>query len=135
MGRDHPDGTSRTISIQVISAQAVPEIAANESPISRLSTLTTTSLSYGTVHSYTVPTSTVTVLYGLELYSNVLSKTSWQLTLKGVVQWTAQVLPSPLNIFFADARLSAGDVILLEALSSDGTQVTAYGHLEGKEVA
>mgnify|MGYP001583016275 CR=1 FL=1 len=135
MGRDHPDGTLQTIHAELIANLAVPVLATTEIPISRLGKATDSAQAYQTVLSYTVPAATIAILYGVELYSDLFAKTLWRLTIGGVVQWQDKDVPTALNTFFAEARLAAGTVILLEGKSSDGTAVTMWGSLEGKEIS
>ena len=132
---DAPDWILQTQAIEVIANLAVPVQASTEAPISRLTDLSTSSTTYGTVLTYTVPAAKQAVIYGLELYSDNWPKSRWRLTVGGVVQWTDIELPASLNMTFSEARLAAAAVVLLEGASSDGTTVRLWGHLEGKEVA
>ena len=135
MGRDHPDGTLRTIKAEIVATTVVTEIAANETPISKTSgKVTNTSQVYQTLASWTVTAARNGILYGIELYSSAFSKTLFQLTIGGVVRWTDIEWPTAFTDFFSDARLAAATVVLLEGKSSDGTSVDMWGHIEGKEV-
>ena len=112
-----------------------PEQAANEAPISRLDKVSTSSTTYVTLLTYTVPGSTSTVLYGVELFATPFNKARFQLTIGGVVQWTDKEIPTSLNVHFSDARLAATSIVLLEVKSSDGTSIDTWGALEGKELS
>jgi hypothetical protein len=135
MSRDHPDGTLRTIKAEVVSTLVVPEIAANETPISKTEgKVTNTDQTYQTLASWTVTADRNGVLYGIELYASSFSKARFRLTIGGVVRWTDTEWPTGLNALFADARLPAATVVLIEGKSSDGTSVDLWAHIEGKEV-
>ncbi len=135
MGRDHPDGTSLTLKAELVATLVVPEIAANETPISETEgKVTTTSSSYQTLASWTVAAAKNGILYGVELYAVPFATALFQLTIGGVVQWTGIEFPTGLNMIFSEARLAAGTVVLLEGKSSDATSVSLWGHIEGKEV-
>ncbi|MFQ5880565.1 MAG: hypothetical protein ACE5IZ_10385 [Dehalococcoidia bacterium] len=135
MGRDHPDGTLRTIKAEVVAAAVVNEIAANETAISKTEgKVTNTDQTYQTLATWTVTAARNGILYGVEFYASAFSKAHFQLTVAGAQQWTDVELPVAFNPHFADLRLAAGDVVLLEGKSNDGTSVNMWGHIEGKEV-
>lgn len=132
---DAPDYVLWSQHVEVVVSSPVPVGAATEICISRLNDASDSAQVYTTVLSYTAPASTVTIIYGLELYSDNFPKTLWRLTIGGTEQWANKELPASLNMIFSDARIAAGTVVLLEGKSSDGTTVQMWGHLEGKEVS
>lgn len=135
MGRDHPDGTLRTIKAELVAATVVTEIAANETPISKTQgKITNTDQTYQTLATWTVTAARNGILYGIELYAVPFSAAHFRLTIGGVVQWTNFEFPTGVNQGFSDARLVAGTVVLVEGKSNDGTSVNLWGMIEGKEV-
>lgn len=135
MGRDHPDGTLRTIRAEVVANVAVPEIAANETPISVTEgKVSNSDQTYQTLATWTVSAGKNGILYGTEFWSDTFGSTHFRLTIGGAEKWADVELPTGLSVFFSDARLAAGTVVLLEGKSSDGNSVNMWGHVEGKEV-
>ena len=135
MSRDHPAGPLQTNKADLVASTVVTEIAANETPISTtVGKVTNTNQVYQTLATWTVTAARNGVLYGIELYASLPPKALFQLTIGGVVKWTAIEFPAALPIFFGEARLPAATVVLLEGKSSDGTSVDLWGHIEGKEV-
>jgi len=135
MGRDHPDGTLRTLKAEVISTTVVTETAASETPISEIEgPVTNSDQSYQALATWTVSADANGILYGVEFHTDTFGKTHFQLTIGGIVQWTDIELPTAANPFFGGTRLPASTVVLLEGKSSDGTQVDMWGTIEGTEV-
>ncbi len=135
MSRDHPDGTLRTIKAEVVATTVVSEIAANETPISETEgKIANSDQTYQTLASWTVTAAKNGILYGIELYASAFSKAHFRLTIGGVQKWANVEWPTGLNIHFAESRLAAATVVLVEGKSNDGTSVDLWGHIEGKEV-
>lgn len=132
--QDAPDGTVWTEIISVVLDTPVPPSPAHETAITRLARLTTDSMSYGTVVSWTVTADTIGVLHQVEMMSNNYAKTRFQLTIAGVQQFTGIQLAISLTLSYPDVKLAAGDVVLLEAASSDTTEVKVDGDITGKEI-
>jgi len=132
---DAPDFTQWSQTIEIVGTTPTPETAATETPISKLNKVTTTSTTYQTLITYTVPADTNFICYGIEFYASPMAKGRFRLTIGGEEQWADQELPTAVNVHFAAARLPAATVILLEGKSSDGTSVKLWGALEGKEIA
>lgn len=101
--------------------------------ISRVGSLTATALTYATVATWTVTSGRSGRLAEISLDSTNFSKTNWQLTIGGVQQWTAFNPRSSLAIPFRDNQLPPDAIVLLEAASTDGTSITAYGSIAGQE--
>lgn len=96
--------------------------------------VTNTDQTYQTLATWTVSTSKLGILYGVELYASAFSKTRFRLTIGGVIKYADMEWPTAPNHFFTEARLATGAVVLLEGKSSDGTSVDMWGIMEGKEV-
>jgi len=135
MGRDHPDGTLRTIKAEIVASTVVTEIAANETPISKTEgKVTNTDQTYQTLASWTVTAAKNGILYGAEFYASIFPKAHFQLTIGGTVKWTNVEFPVATNPHFGEARLAADTVVLLEGKSNDGSSVDLWGMIDGKEV-
>ncbi|KKL19672.1 hypothetical protein LCGC14_2463090, partial [marine sediment metagenome] len=89
---------------------------------------------YQTLASKTIDAAKNGRLVGLGIYAGIPTRTRFQLTIGGIVQWTDIELPTAANPFFGGTRLPASTVVLLEGKSSDGTQVDMWGTIEGTEV-
>ncbi|KKM87678.1 hypothetical protein LCGC14_1266560 [marine sediment metagenome] len=136
MGRDHPDGTLRTLKAEVISTTVVTETAASETPISEIEgPVTNSDQSYQALATWTVSADANGILYGVEFHTDTFGSTHFRLTIGGVVKWENIELPTSLAVFFAEVRLPTTTVVLLEGKSSDGATVTMWGHIEGKEIS
>lgn len=135
MAGDHPDGTGQSLQAELVGTTVVPVIAAAETPIvASQGLVTNTDQTYQALATWTVTAARNGLLYGVELYTSSWSKTRWRLSIGGVVKYTAVEWPTAVNHFFAEARLAAGTIVLLEGTSSDGTSVDMWGIIEGKEV-
>ena len=135
MGRDHPDGTLRTISVSVVAGTPEPEIGGNETAVLKTSgKVSSSSQTYQTLASWTVTAARNGVLRSIELAASDYALALFQVTIAGVVQFTDLELPDALTALFAETRLEASAVVLLEGKSSDGTSVDMWGMIEGKEV-
>lgn len=132
---DAPDFSTWVQPVEVVGTTPTPTISATETVLSKLAKVTTSSTSYQELVNYTVPASTVAIIGGIEFYADPTSKGRFRLTIGGVVKWADQEIPTALNHYIADAHLAAGVVVLLEGKSSDGTEVSLWGSIEGKEVA
>jgi len=132
---DAPGFTLWQQKIEVVGTTPTPEQATTETPISEINKETTTSQTYITLVSYTVPEDTNGILYGIEMYADPIAHAEFRLTIGGTEKWAGKTIPMALNIHFADARLEPEAQVLLEVRSDDGTSIQAWGHIEGKEVA
>ena len=132
---DAPDFTTWVQTIELVGTTPTPTTPSTETLLSKLAKVTTSSTDYQTLISYTVPAATIAILGGIEFYADPTSKGRFRLTVGGVEKWADQEIPTALNHYFADARLAAATVVLLEGKSSDGTSVDLWGSIEGKEVA
>ena len=132
--QDAPDGTLWVQYIEIVSDTPIPPSPAHETAITQLDRLTTALLTYQTVVSWTVTADTIGILRHVEMESDDYEHTRFQLTIAGVVQFTDQQIEASLSLEWPDVRLAAGDVVLLEAASSDTTEVNVDGDILGKEV-
>lgn len=135
MAKDAPDGVKLITTTLIVDNEPVPEQPANETPISKTQgKVNNSDQSYQTLATWTVTSTKSGVLYGVELDSDNFPKTHFKLTIGGVQKWTNVEFQRPLNMHFAEARLPASTVVLLQGKSNDGTSVNMWGHIEGKEV-
>lgn len=132
--QDAPDGTLWTEIVSVVVDTPVPPSPAHEFAVTKLARLTTSSTDYGTVVSWTVTAARVGILQFVEMESDDYELTRFQLTIGGVVQFTDIELGASLTLEWPLVRLAAEAVVLLEAKSSDGTEVKVDGDILGKEV-
>lgn len=103
-------------------------------PISRVNRLATNdAANYQEVVSWTVAAGREGDLHEISFFSDDFTKTRFKLSIAGVQQWTDVVVGTSLSIPFRANRLKAGDTVLLEARSSDGTLVTVDGSISGAE--
>lgn len=135
MAGDAPDWVIWQQTVVTVDVTPVAEEAANETPVSKTEgKVTNSDQTYQTLATWTVTSTKVGVLYGVELYASNFSKTHFKLTIGGVVKWTDKELPAALNINMANTRLPASTVVLVEGKSNDGTSVDMWAHIEGKEL-
>ena len=107
---------------------------AEGTPISRVARLPTSdTVNYQTVATWTVASGRDGDLHEVSLFTDDFARTQWRLTIAGTQQWTDVLVGTSLSIPFRQNRLSAGDIVLLEARSTDGTLVTADGSISGTE--
>jgi len=128
MAHGAPDWTEQ-VQVVIVEAEAKDETA-----ITQLDRLSTSSTSYGTVVSWTVTTDKIGVLHCVEMESDNYVKTRFQLTIAGVVQFTDIQIEASLSLEYPDVKIAAGSEVLLEAKSSDGTAINVDGDILGKEV-
>lgn len=103
-------------------------------PISRVNRLATNdAVNYQEVVSWTVAAGREGDLHEISFFSDDFTKTLFKLSIAGVQQWTDVVVGTSLSIPFRTNRLKAGDTVLLEAKSTNGTLVTVDGSISGAE--
>ena len=117
-----------------LDQEAVPPSAVTRKAIVRLARLESTSETYQTVVSYTVPTGKTFELGGLEIAPENYTVTQIRVTIAGVTQISDQYLQTTFNPRFEGALLSAGQVVLIEAKSDDGSATIVDGAIEGQEI-
>lgn len=135
MARDAPPWTLWQQPIIPVAGEAIPEEPATETVILETEgKVTTTSTLYQTLATWTVTATKSGMLRGLELAASDYDHALFQVSVGGTVLETDWVLPDAWTGFFADARLEAETVVLLDGKSDDGTSVDLWGVIEGKEV-
>jgi hypothetical protein len=102
-------------------------------PVSRVDRLATNSPAYQEVVSWVVAAGREGDLHEVSLFSTDFARTQFRLTIAGVQQWTDVLVGTSLSIPYRSNRLQAGDQVLLEARSTDGTLVTVDGSISGAE--
>jgi len=132
--QDAPDGTLWIQIVDVVVDIPVPPGPAHQTAITELNRLTTSSTEYQTVVSWTVTAEKIGKLQFVEMESDNYEKTRFKLTIAGVVQFTDKQIEASLSLEWPKVRLAAEAVVLLEAKSSDGTEVNVDGDIVGKEV-
>ncbi|MBA7579240.1 hypothetical protein ES708_21109 [subsurface metagenome] len=131
---DAPDWITDVQVTVIVENTPVPSTPANEKAITRLDRLTTSDTEYDTVVTWTVTAAKIGILRFVEMESDNYELTRFQLTIDGVVQFTGIQIEASLTLEWPDVKLAAGAIVLLEAASSDGTEVNVDGDILGKEV-
>ena len=131
---DAPDGTLMVQVAITLGQTSIPPSSSTELAIVALDRLTTSSATYATVVSYTVPAAKTFILAALELACSDYTKGQFRVTIAGVVQFVDEYLQTTFNPQFGDAQLKAGDVVLIEAKSDGSTSIDVDGAIEGKVV-
>ncbi len=122
--------TDRELAIQGGGSSGEVTIA----PIVRKGRVTTVLLTYQTVVNYTVDAGAQGFLREIGLVTTDPTRTQFQLTIGGVVQFTDESFLTSWAIPFPEnSRLDSDAVVLLEAQSIDGTQITVDGVISGHE--
>ena len=102
--------------------------------IARKGRVTTVLGAYQTVVSYTVAVSAQGFIREIGLVTTDPARTQFRLTIAGVVQFTDELFLTSWAIPFPEtSRLDSAAVVLLEAQSTDGTQITVDGVISGHE--
>lgn len=120
----------------VVTVENVPIVPepATEVAITRLDRKSPATTDYVTVVSWTVTAAKIGVLRFVEFESDNYEKTRFKLTIAGVVQFTDAQIEASLFLEWPDVKLAAGTVVLLEARSTDTTEVNVDGDILGKEI-
>lgn len=95
--------------------------------------LATTSTSFGTVLTFTVPVGANLTMRELSFAHDKPNFTRFRVTLAGVVRVTDDFYLGPSVALFENIPFAAGDVVLIEARSTDGTLVTIDGQITGTQ--
>ena len=102
-------------------------------PILEKGRLATTSTSFGTVLTFTVPVGASLTMKELSFAHDKPNFTRFRVTLAGVVRVTDDFYLGPSVAPFENVLFTAGDVVLVEARSTDGTLVTIDSQLTGTQ--
>ena len=116
---------------------AFPAIIAEryEIPIAEVDSLTTSSIQYGAIVSWVIPSDRSGELSFVEMDADSLTNTRFKLEGGGKTLFEDVQLSSSLSLEFPHVRLAPGSTVKLSASSvAEGTQVTAYGDIVGKEI-
>ena len=135
MAGDLPDGTKRII-ITTVVVGGVPQVpaAAVEAAAGAIGRYSGTATTYQTVASWTVAASKVGELKEIILVSDNYPVTKFQVTVGGVVYCTEKIVRTAMPLVFGDLKLAAAAVVLVEALSTDGSTITVDGIITAKEI-
>lgn len=112
----------------------VPPSASSERAILVLDRYEGDGATYQTVVSYTVPVGKSAILSSLEIASDNYEATWIKVTIAGVSQIVDKAIPTTFNPTFANVSLSAGQSVIIQALSADGSAIRVDGAIEGKEI-
>ena len=134
MGRDHPDGTLKTIVVNVTTESPVG--AENPAPIplpatqvdnSSVDLITTSSASKQTVVTRTVSAGKIGRLEDIEVDCDNWSVARFSVAIGGVYLFEDKRLQNPFSLLFYGRRLSPATVVKIEVLSDGATSITAWG--------
>jgi len=89
---------------------------------------------YQTVVSYTVAAGRTGLLFEVSMVTDQFTKTQFKLTVAGVVLFQDIIIQAPLSLPFPPAELAAGNIVLLECKSTDGTAIVVDGSITGSEI-
>lgn len=135
MSGDLPDGTKRIIvTTVVVGGVSVVPAAAVEVAAGAIGRYSGTSATYQTVASWTVATGKVGELKEIILVSDNYPVTKFQVTVGAVVYCTDEIVRTAMPLVFGDLKLAAAVVVLVEALSTDGSTITVDGIITAKEI-
>jgi len=132
--QDAPDGTVWITHVQVVVDTPVPEVPAHETVITKLARASPATTDYVTVVEWEVDEDAIGILQFVEMESDDYEHTRFKLTIAGVEQFADVQLEESLALEWPDVKLAAGDVVLLEARSTDTTEVNVDGDILGKEI-
>lgn len=127
-----PEGYIKSIIFTIRPAVPLPEDVGQ--PISRAASLTTTLTTYSDVLTWRVSPNRSGALAEVSLDSNNLVLTNWRLLIADNEQWTNFNPRRALSIPFPPRnQLPEQATVVLQAASTDGTSIIAYGSIVGKE--
>ena len=101
-------------------------------PVSKLARKTTSETTYQDIVEWEITAGHTGQLFEISFGSDNYAKTQFRLVISDVEQWVDQYLPSALDQPFKDNRLLEKSKVVLQAKSSDATEITAYGAISGK---
>jgi len=117
-----------------LGQNVVPPSAVTEKAICLLDRWGGTDATYQTVVSYTVPADKSFVLSAIEIACTDYTEGIFRLTIAGEVKFADKMLQTSYNPTFPNVNLSAGQVVLIEAMSDGATYIEVDGSIEGKEI-
>lgn len=101
-------------------------------PYSDTNRVITTSRTYIDIIEWVIPAGHTGELFQIALATSDYAKTQFRLVIANVEQWTDQYHISSFTQEFRDNKLTENMKVLIQAKSSDGSGVTAYGGIAGK---
>lgn len=120
--------------VVVVDDAPVPTMPATEVAAGDIGNYAGTDQAYETVASWTVATGKVGELKEILIITDDYTKTEIRVTVAGVVQEAAWSPTTTMPLIYEDLKLEAGDVVLVEAQSSDGTAIDVDAVILGKEI-
>ncbi len=91
--------------------------------------VTSDTINYGTVVTMTVAAGNYGDLHEISMFTSDFTETQFRVTIAGVQQYTDEVIGTSLSLPWRANKLTAGDVILVEARSVTGVSVTVDGSI------
>lgn len=134
MGRDHPDGTTKTIVVNLTTE--TPTGVSNPAPIPTPTTqtdnsivdlVTTSSATKQTVVTRTVSSSKIGRLEDIEIDCNNWTAARFSVSIGGVYLFEDKQFQNPLSLYFYGRRFAPATVVKIEVLSDGATSITAWG--------
>jgi len=127
--------TPTTLPGVVIGIQIPALVVPLGRPISRVNSITTVVQDvWQEVVKWTIPARHTGELQEISMTSDTLAKTLFRLVIAGEEQWTDEALPGPLTLPWTGNRLYENMVMAIFVKSSDGTSITAFGSITGKQI-
>jgi len=134
MATDLPDYTKKIAITVTVENEQVPETAATELPICQLGRYSGSAVADQTVATWTVTATKSGALAEISFESSSYSKSVFTVTIGGVAMITTKYVQGPTSLLFADVKLAAGTVVLVQVKSSDGTAIVVDALITGKEI-
>ena len=135
MAKDAPDGIKLVQATIMVGSEPIVEQPSTETVVLETEgKVSTSSSSYQTLATWTVSAGKAGILRALELASDNYSLAQFRITIGGVVAIAGWVLPDAWSGYFAECRLAAETVVLLEGKSDGATTIKLWGAIEGKEI-
>lgn len=131
---DAPDWVETVAVTVIVENEPVIPTVKNEHLIIEIDRLTTSSTEYQDVVSWTVTEGRIGELQFIEFESDNYDKTNFRLEVGGEEIFTDLQIQQTLTIEVPLVKLAADVEVLLQAKSTDGTEITVDGDIIGKEI-
>ncbi|MBA7597122.1 hypothetical protein ES703_04117 [subsurface metagenome] len=132
MGLEPPEAVKFLLEL-IPGAEQLPGIAVPLGiPYSDLNRESTEETTYIDILEWVIPAGHTGELFEISLATSDYAKTMFRLVIANVEQWMDQYLISSFTQKFKDNKLTENMKVLIQAKSSDGSGVTAYGAIAGK---
>jgi len=118
----------------VVGTTPVPTMATTETASGDIGNYSGSAQTYQSVATWTVAADKVGELKQILIISDEYDHTEIRITIAGVVQETDWNPTSAMPLIYQDVKLEAGDVVLVEAQSDDGTAIDVDAVIVGKEI-